>query len=201
MKRKKLNIAIGLVLFLIIGIFVLSGKSNDFDIMMQTEIFSMRNASLSKIMKNITLLGSWQIIVLISAMILVKTRKKGLTIASVTAISTMIYKIVKELFGRERPDISLHLINQGGLSFPSGHAMNGIVFYGLIIYILYKNEKEDKKVIFLSSIIILIIFLIGFSRIYLGVHYPTDVLAGWCLGFAYLNAAIYIIEKHTKSHL
>lgn len=92
--------------------------------------------------------------------------------------------ILKQIFARPRPD--LMLVQEFGYSFPSGHAMVSMAFYGLFIYILF-HSKIKKIIIYLLSLIILIlIMLIGVSRIYLNVHYFSDVLAGFAISIIYL---------------
>ena len=88
------------------------------------------------------------------------------------------------------------LIDESGYSFPSGHSMVGIAFYGMIIYITYKLIKKVwLRRIFTISLAVLIA-LIGFSRIYLGVHYPSDVIAGFAFGYMFLILFLLIARKH-----
>lgn len=98
---------------------------------------------------------------------------------------------LKEIYERERP--SLHrLVDIGGYSFPSGHAMISIGFFGLVLYFLLQLLKKTwlrRLAAVLGSIYI---FLVGYSRIYLGVHYPSDVLAGFLAGGSYLLICILL---------
>lgn len=92
---------------------------------------------------------------------------------------------LKELFQRQRPDI-LPLIEQGGYSFPSGHSMGSFIFYGALSFMLFRllHGKWKKTISALAAGSM--IFLIGLSRIYLGVHYPSDVAGGFSIGAAWL---------------
>ena len=93
--------------------------------------------------------------------------------------------LLKWIFQRERPDLH-RLINESGYSFPSGHSMGAFIFYGMLCMLLLTFFPSIKsKVIFILSTS-LFIFMIGLSRIYLGVHYPSDVIAGFAAGGAWM---------------
>jgi membrane-associated phospholipid phosphatase len=105
--------------------------------------------------------------------------------------------LLKNIFSRERPGIPL-LFEAKGLSFPSGHALMSVTFYGLIIYMIFKNVKNEPLKWTLISLLILLIMIIGFSRIYLRVHYASDVIAGYCVGFLWLVFAVWMLNKIEK---
>lgn len=96
---------------------------------------------------------------------------------------------LKVLFHRQRPSL-IHLVQVSGLSYPSGHAMISYSFYGLLIYLFWLNLKRPVLLYFLTSLLGMLILLIGISRIYLGVHYPSDVIAGFAAGSTWLVACI-----------
>jgi membrane-associated phospholipid phosphatase len=104
---------------------------------------------------------------------------------------------LKHTFNRARPSIPL-LEQAKGLSFPSGHALMSVTFYGLIVYIVFKTVKNKELKWTLISLLILLILIIGFSRIYLRVHYPSDVLAGYCIGFLWLVFTVWLLNKMEK---
>ena len=108
------------------------------------------------------------------------------------------------MFNRPRPLIPL-LEPAMGLSFPSGHAMSSVTFYGLLIYFIWKQKERNKLLrMGLISLLIVIILVIGISRIYLRVHYASDVIAGFCVGIIWLTTAIFTIDKiqdYTRKHL
>src|SRR5665647_1285988 len=191
-------IIISLGLFLITGAFVLSNTTITFDKSIQDVIFLMREDFLTGLLKIVTYSANWEIIVVFCVILLTleNTRiKVGIPISIASAVSTIIYKVIKTVYARARPDIGFYLIEQGGLSFPSGHSMTGLVFYGLLIYFITEYGKENRAQKALISLLVVLIVLIGFSRVYLGVHYPTDVLAGWFLGTSILVSAIILLEK------
>ena len=90
--------------------------------------------------------------------------------------------IIKNIVRRPRPTLSEMIVLERGYSFPSAHTVNNVILYGFAIYLIHKNMKNKKLRNFLCVILALIPVLIGISRIYLRVHYPTDVIAGFCLG-------------------
>lgn len=94
-------------------------------------------------------------------------------------------KLIKVLVQRPRPAVE-HLVEQGGFSFPSGHSLSAMVFYGLIALILL-NRLPGKKGRWAAALLGVLILLVGLSRIYVGVHFASDVLAGLCEGFIWLG--------------
>jgi undecaprenyl-diphosphatase len=111
---------------------------------------------------------------------------------------SLLVTILKTVVHRSRPQAGISLIQSGGWSFPSGHAMMSIIFYGMLAYLLIRNMQSWKlKVITLASTGF-IIFMIGLSRLYLEVHYLSDVLAGYVGGLFWLTMAITGIEIYKK---
>src|SRR5215216_2348686 len=107
---------------------------------------------------------------------------------------------LKNLFDRERPLVPL-LFHAKGLSFPSGHALMSVTFYGLLIYMIFKGVKNPTLKWTLISLHIILIMIVGMSRVYLRVHYATDVIAGYCIGFLWLVFTVWMlnkIEKHSR---
>lgn len=99
-------------------------------------------------------------------------------------------QIVKYIFQRPRPSNVDHLINQGGYSFPSGHAMGSLIAYGAIVFLVIRLSKNTflKWTVFIA--LSLLIGFIGISRVYVGVHYPSDIIGGYSLGAAWLAFSI-----------
>jgi undecaprenyl-diphosphatase len=85
-----------------------------------------------------------------------------------------------------------------GLSFPSGHALMSVTFYGLLIYIVFKNVANKSLRWTLISLLLVLILTIGFSRIYLRVHYASDVIAGFCVGLLWLVICVAVLNKLEK---
>jgi undecaprenyl-diphosphatase len=99
---------------------------------------------------------------------------------------------LKSFLGRERPELWERVIEVKHLSYPSAHAMNSVVIYGLICYYLMNQFKPWRWLILTFTFIF--VMLIGLSRLYLGVHWPTDIIAGYIMGFVWLSIAIILVE-------
>lgn len=140
--------------------------------------------------RDLTALGSATVITVvtvIAAGFLALRRKWGafcLVIVSIMG-GGIVSTLLKRVFDRPRPDVSLRLAEVSSLSFPSGHSMLSAVTYFTLAALLARTTSDRLvKVYFLASAVLLAV-AIGGTRIYLGVHYPTDVLAGWCAGMAW----------------
>jgi membrane-associated phospholipid phosphatase len=148
----------------------------------------------------VTFLGKHQFLIPANLMLLVYflfIRRQtwfSIRVAAVALSSLVLMVLLKNLFRRRRPLAPL-LTAARGLSFPSGHAIMSVTFYGLLIYILQHTVSEGWLSGSLSGIILLLIFLIGFSRVYLRVHYPSDVLAGFIIGLLWLFLSLNLIQK------
>ena len=158
-----------------------------------------RSENNTKIMQAITFFGTHTFFIpanltLISYFLFVKKRSWfSIRIASIALSSLGMMFLLKALFKRKRPVNPLE--EAKGLSFPSGHAIMSATFYGLLIYIISQTVKE--KELKLSLIISLLIFiqLIGFSRVYLRVHYASDVAIGYVAGSLWLLLSLDVLKK------
>ena len=159
----------------------------------------MRNPILTNVLKIITNLGSAFALITITilSLIILKNKKIGLCITINLALSTILNLLLKNIIQRPRPE-GYRLIEETGFSFPSGHSMVNTAFYGLLIYLIIKNVKNQKLKYCLSLLISILILSIGFSRIYLGVHYTSDVLAGFLISIAYLIVFTTILHDILK---
>ena len=152
---------------------------------------------ITPVMKLITFFGGATCLIglTIILFITIKNKKIGLLIGTNLIVITILNQIFKFILQRPRPTEN-RIITESGYSFPSGHSMISMAFYGFLIYLIYKYVKNKKlKYISITLISILIIF-IGISRIYLGVHYTSDVLAGFLFSISYL--IIFILIANNK---
>jgi undecaprenyl-diphosphatase len=141
-------------------------------------------------MRDVTALGSWPVLlifVLAVAGALAARRQYhalGLLLAA-SAGGILLNDLLKGLFARPRPDLALRLTDVRSLSFPSGHAMQSAIIYLTLAAFLARFVQARALKVYFVAFAFLLSFLVGFSRVYLGVHYPSDVLAGWCAGLAW----------------
>jgi membrane-associated phospholipid phosphatase len=114
-----------------------------------------------------------------------------------TGLSPLIYSVLKLIVNRPRPspDLVRVFVVEEGSGFPSGHAFFATVFFGLLAYFAYSHlQKRSLRVLALSGFLLLIL-LVGASRVYLGAHWPSDVLGGFLLGAVFLAALIWLHRK------
>ena len=154
------------------------------------------NDKITNIVKIITNITS-PLVVIVTAIILIifiKNKKIKLSLMINLIGVTIINNLFKVIIARPRPDIN-RLVDETGYSFPSGHAITSMVFYGYLIYLIYKYVDNRKIKIPLMIFLILLIPIIGLSRIYLGVHYASDVLGGFLISMSYLIVFVEIVPK------
>lgn len=195
-----------------ISLFLISnivrGNSFGFDIRAMEWAHAMASDTATFWMKIFSFLGSHYFlipanVVLIIYFLLIHQRINSIKVPAVAISSLIIMLLLKFLFQRPRPQDPL-LEKAAGFSFPSGHSLMSVTFYGLMIYlILLTNLNRTFKFLFTVFTIILIA-LIGFSRIYLRVHYASDVVAGFCIGIIWLLCSLFLLNKSRllkKDHL
>ncbi|MBA3461828.1 MAG: phosphatase PAP2 family protein [Deltaproteobacteria bacterium] len=145
---------------------------------------------LKGVVVNLSALGSSTIatlIVIIASLflILVKRRNQAIVVIACGVGTAVAIWVLKDLFGRERPNIVPHLTDVSSLSFPSGHSLIASAIYPTLGLLLSMTFKERKLKLFVFITAAMLALVIGFTRVYMGVHFPTDVLGGWMLGLAW----------------
>jgi membrane-associated phospholipid phosphatase len=192
--------------FIINGIFGLENAS--FDTAVFERIRPFVTSTNTRIMQFITFFATGEFLVpanitLALFFLLKKHRWYSLRVPVVSLGSFIVMSSAKQIFSRARPDDPVFR-TAIGFSFPSGHALSAMTFYGLLVYLVWKYVDNVILKWVLTFLLIIFIHLIGFSRIYLRVHYASDVMAGFSLGLMWLVLslwAVHQIEKYTKKKI
>ena len=147
--------------------------------------------TLTPILKVITQFGGVILMIVwaIASLVLITNKRIAVIVVSNLVLIALLNNILKLIVRRARPT-GFRLVEETGYSFPSGHSMVSMAFYGYLIYLIYKNVKNKKLRWTLMTGFGILIFIIGMSRIYLGVHYTSDVFAGFLFSLGYL--VVYI---------
>ena len=186
-----------LYLFLKIGHEVLDKDILQIDRALTNFIYSFRSPSVTSIMMHFTFLGNAVTLFVLSLIMIFyigTIRKKDAVIYTVILYSGVLLNLIlKYIYQRPRPN-EFPLIHENTLSFPSGHAMNSFVFFAALSYFIFRETRNVKITFIISILSVIIIGFIGLSRIYLGVHYPSDVVGGYAAGFLWFVSAI-LFEK------
>lgn len=197
-KKRALIMIVCLAGFGITAWFVVKNDVLAFDTVIREWFYSIRSNGLTSVLRAVTYMGNWQTITALCILLLLipKTRMRyGIPVSASALFITLFNKGVKMIFMRPRPDESLHLIDEGGYSFTSGHSITSMVVFGLLIFLVRKYVEDGKIANILTVLLAIPWIFIGLSRIYMGVHYPTDVLGGWLLGAAVLMVILSIEDK------
>lgn len=185
-----------LAIFLLFTILVITNNIAWFDNPVYNFLHAMFQDKTTTFFLIITSLSSPFVLIVMSLLLLItnKDHKLSFLVILNLLLSTIGNTVLKLIFLRERPS-DFPLIQESGYSYPSGHSMISMAYYGFLIYIVWQTDWSKKAKIIFSICLGLIIFLIGCSRIYLRVHYPSDVVAGFAISFVYLLTFIHIIKK------
>ena len=176
---------------------VLNNNYFNLDVSISTFVYQFRSPLLTKIMEFFSFLGKDAWIFASAPIILLLTvrkhKKEAFLFSLVVFMGFVIDMLIKWFVARPRPILS-PLVVESFYSFPSGHSMDSFVFYSLIAFFIFRFTRNKKISITVSAVSLLIVGLISISRVYLGVHYPTDVVAGMIGGFWWVTTAI-VAEK------
>lgn len=185
-----------LISFFVIVIAIQEGNIKGFDSYIYQLTSKLLSPDMTIFFKTITFLCDTAFILLMLVIIFFSSKKKwypillSMNVAGIFVLN----QVAKLIFARQRPS-GINLIDVTGYSFPSGHSMVSFTFYGYIIYLIYKNINNIYFKIASMGFLTIIIFLIGMSRIYLGVHYASDVVGGYLLSLVYLIFFTYFIKE------
>ncbi|WP_147204093.1 phosphatase PAP2 family protein [Segetibacter aerophilus] len=188
-----------LVLFFLTNEVVLQNQTS-FDFSVFKFLDRYRSNSVTQVLIFFTFFGSLNF--LLPAYILLslyfvffkKNNYKSFNITAIGLSSGLLLYLIKNIFQRHRPPHPL-IANVSGFSFPSGHSFSSFTFVGIIIYMLWKSERDLVWKCTGTAFLFILATIIAFSRVYLQVHYASDVIAGFCLSFVWLALCIFILDK------
>jgi len=188
-----------IIIFFYLIHLIFKFEENYFDAIIYNIIAKTISDPVTILMKIITSMGSAVTLISITILIFCTTNKTyGNYVIINLIIITILNLIFKNIFDRPRPE-EFRLIEEIGYSFPSGHSMISMAFYGLIIYFIWKKSKNTYLKWISTILLTLLIIGIGISRIYLGVHYASDVIAGFCFSIAYLACYTHFLKTLTEN--
>ena len=212
-KKLSLSVLLMALLFLLClgGLFVVwdmvfADKNMLFDERVFEKIKPLVNQTNTNIMLVITFLGSQNFllpanILLILYFLFVRENKKtAFQIATISITSVVVMFSIKFLLQRQRPLVPL-ISKVHGYSFPSGHTFTSVTFYGILAYIAFRNIGNPIIRRAIITFLIIFVLLVGFSRVYLRLHYASDVIAGFCLGTLWLLLAKWFLLKTQQTKL
>lgn len=189
-RENKLVIVLVIVALVFVGLLedVLTGEIMRLDtIAYQLFVVTLRSDLLTPLMEGFSSLGS-PVVVLVMAAIqaaFIPGRRPTRCVAINLVCALLLNVLLKSIIQRPRPE-GFRLVAETGYSFPSGHSMVSMAFFGLIVWMVWHYERDHIMRYVWSIFFSLIILCIGVSRIYLGVHYASDVVAGFCVSFLWL---------------
>jgi len=204
---------IGSAAFFFLAEAVLAGKTQAFD---EQVIRSLRNPENPAMpagsndwvtaIRDITALGGPTVLVIVSvstiAYLIMRHRRRTALLLVVLIVSgTLLSSALKRTYGRDRPDVRTPLAHETSPSFPSGHAQLSAVIYLTIGVLLGRSEPRRRLRVFWFVLALLLTILVGCSRFYLGVHYPTDVIAGWAVGMAWAAVGVAVALFFNDDHV
>lgn len=168
---------------------IFSGEINKLD-----NLLIARSDFATSFFRFVTRMGDWYVIIGIIIITLIFFKKYFKVVTTNAIFITLVNQILKIIIQRPRPS-DFQIISVSGYSYPSGHAMISTAFYGFIFYLIYKSNLHNKYKILFGIITLVLVVLICISRVYLGVHYLTDVIAGASLSVLYLTIYTYMLKK------
>ncbi|WP_172357756.1 phosphatase PAP2 family protein [Lactococcus insecticola] len=204
MKLKKsyhLYASFGLVLFVMLGYLVkfYPDTLHGVDSSVQSAVRSWMSANMTHFFRFVTNFGGYifvPVIVILCLFFFIfkKWYVEVIFLVGNVIVVALLVQFLKGVYGRTRPSLK-HLVVENGLSFPSGHASASIVLYGALMVLICQRLQSSELKWLVRVIFSIIIVLIGLSRIYLGVHFPTDILGGWLLGASLLLATFPFYDE------
>ncbi|WP_310357147.1 phosphatase PAP2 family protein [Neobacillus drentensis] len=194
---------VSIIGFSLISLLISDQKIIQFDRAIINSVQGLESTFLTKVMKFFTFIGSAPFVIMLSLLLLfflykvLHHRFELILFVAAIAGSAILNGILKHLFQRVRPDFH-RLINIEGYSFPSGHAMNAFTVYNIISFLLWRHIPSKLGRVMLILFSIVMILTIGVSRIYLGVHYPSDIVGGYFASGFWVTTAIMFFQYYQE---
>ena len=202
MKKRKIMGLILLIGFIVLTILLLTNNISSFDDFIYKYFFQMRNKFFDIFFIFFTRLGDIIPVTIITiCLLMIFNKEDRYILGSSMIITLLINQGLKYIIQRPRPPLEERLISQSGYSYPSGHSMMAMCLYGVLIYLINTKQKNKKLKIILTIVLSIIILLIGVSRIYVRVHYPSDVLGAYLLTILILIINITLINNHIRGNM
>ena len=188
-----------LIIFIYLGMLVLTNNDIYLDSYIYNFISRYISGDLTYVIRNLTHIGSAFIVISITILTLIvfKNKKYGIFMSINLILITILQYVLKYTFARTRP-VDINLIEETGYSFPSGHSLTAVAFYGFIIYLIYTSKLSKKSKYIYITLLSILILVTGFSRVYLGVHFFTDVIGAFSFSIAFLIIYTHIIKGRIR---
>ncbi|MBR0455835.1 MAG: phosphatase PAP2 family protein [Firmicutes bacterium] len=189
-----------LVAFAALLVCVIKDCTAGFDDPIREWFYSLRSPALTGAAIVITTLANKYVIIGLCLLLLIIPRTRmtfGIPLSVGALVTMLMNSLIKHVVERPRPEV-VHLVTEHGFSFPSGHSITSMFFYGFAIWLIWRYVDNQTARRILTVLLAIPMLLVGPTRIYLGVHFPTDVLGAWCLGFAAIVLFIEIVCIYDK---
>jgi undecaprenyl-diphosphatase len=195
--------AIGTGIFVSLASHVQSGRTQAFDDYIMRWLAAHQSPAIDNVMVEITALGTGTVVMMIVAvaslfLVLTQHKYSAILLLASAGGGLVLNGVLKLGFNRPRPSIMVHTVHTVSSSFPSGHAMSAAIVYSTVAYLAARLHKRlwARWLVMLTALVLIV--LISFSRLYLGVHYPSDVLAGVVIGLAWAGFCMAALEAIQK---
>ena len=178
------------------------------DLHLQSVVHGYASPGLTRLMLGLTWIGSPTVLFVAAALIALwlwwrRLHRDAVTFVTAMLGTSILIATLKLYFHRMRPDVPWALAEEHSFSFPSGHSILAVVLYGILVYLRFQHLHHTWQRVAISLIAAGLVLGIGLSRIYLGVHYPSDVAAGYLVGCAWLTMVILVewgVRKMDRRH-
>jgi membrane-associated phospholipid phosphatase len=194
---------VGLLALVAAGLTVMLGGLVALDTSVRDWLVERRSPALTAVLTAFTTIGSSVVLVSLACsvtVLLAATRRsaEAALVAGATAGALLLWPLLKNIVERTRPEDG-HLVQVSSWAYPSGHSLASAVVFGVLAVLGYRRARTRATRVAIAVTAALLVAVVGVSRVYLGVHWPTDVLAGWLIGALWLAVCLWVYEWLTRS--